>query len=91
MRHQFEKCVDKGKIIRIEIDTELVEKELQESRYDVISAQRSIDDGNYKWAIVQTYYSMFHALKVYYLMKVTGRRAMYVSNMLLKHFLLIMT
>jgi len=52
MRHQFEKCLDSGKIVRIKIDPELVEKELRESRSDINSAKRSIEEENYKWAII---------------------------------------
>lgn len=63
MKHQFEKCRDRGKIIQVTIDSQLVEKELQESRYDVNAAQKSIEEGNHKWAIVQSYYSMFHAFR----------------------------
>ncbi|UTB32427.1 MAG: HEPN domain-containing protein [Methanobacterium sp. ERen5] len=81
MRYQFEKCLDKGKIIRIEIDPELFEKELIESRNDINSARRSIEQGNFKWAIIQTYYSMFHALKGLLLSK--GYREK--SHICLKH------
>ncbi|MTK64812.1 MAG: HEPN domain-containing protein [Methanobacterium sp.] len=63
MKIRFEKCLDKGQIIRIKIDPELVEKELLESQNDIDSAKKSVKEKNYKWAIIQTYYSMFHALK----------------------------
>jgi uncharacterized protein (UPF0332 family) len=81
MKYQFEKCLDKGKIIRIEIDPELFEKELTESRNDIKSARISIEQGNFKWAIIQTYYSMFHALKGLLLSK--GYREK--SHICLKH------
>lgn len=63
MKYQFEKCKDRGKIVQMGFDAELVEKELNESRYDLESAEKSIDEGNHKWAIVQSYYSMFHAFR----------------------------
>ncbi|MEL7670223.1 HEPN domain-containing protein [Methanobacterium sp.] len=53
----------KGNIVQICIDYGLIEKELKEARYDLESAENSIKSGNYKWAIVQSYYSMFHAFR----------------------------
>ena len=53
----------KGNIVQICIDYELIEKELKEARYDLESAENSIRLENYKWAIVQSYYSMFHAFR----------------------------
>jgi uncharacterized protein (UPF0332 family) len=50
-------------IVQIGIDAELIEKEINEARYDLKSAESSISQGNYKWAIVQSYYSMFHAFR----------------------------
>lgn len=63
MKYQFERCKDRGKIVKIQIDPALVEKELDEADNDIKSAQKSLDDGNYKWTIVQSYYSMFHAFR----------------------------
>jgi hypothetical protein len=48
MKYQFEKCLDKGKIIKIKIDQELFEKELIESRNDIESARISVEQGNFK-------------------------------------------
>ncbi len=53
----------KGNIVQICIDSELIEKEIKEALYDLKSAEHSINNGNYKWAIVQSYYSMFHAFR----------------------------
>lgn len=63
MKYQFERCKDRGKLIEIDKDLELIEKELNESRYDLNSAQRSSSREDYKWTIVQCYYSMFHAFR----------------------------
>jgi len=50
-------------IVQIAIDSKLIEKELNEALYDLKSAENSINNKNYKWAIVQSYYSMFHAFR----------------------------
>lgn len=62
MGYQF-KRYKKGNIVQICIDSELIEKEIKESYYDLKSAENSIKHANYKWAIVQGYYSMFHAFR----------------------------
>ena len=62
MKYQFERY-RKGNIVQIVIDAELIEKEIKEAYYDLKSAEHSINQGNYKWAIVQSYYSMFHAFR----------------------------
>lgn len=63
MRYQFEQCLKKGKIVKIPIDSELVDKEFQEAENDLASAERSLEEGNAKWAIIQGYYAQFHALR----------------------------
>ncbi len=62
MNYNF-KRYKKGNIVQICIDCELIEKEIKEALYDLESAENSINAGNYKWAIVQSYYSMFHAFR----------------------------
>lgn len=62
MKYQIDRY-KRGNIIQIGIDSELIEKEINEARYDLKSAENSINDENYKWAIVQSYYSMFHAFR----------------------------
>lgn len=63
MKYQFERYNEKRNIVQIGIDAELIKKEIKEARYDLKSAENSINQGNYKWAIVQSYYSMFHAFR----------------------------
>ncbi|MGF7119316.1 HEPN domain-containing protein [Methanobacterium oryzae] len=62
MKYQIDRY-KKGNIVQICIDSELIEKEINEARYDLKSAENSINNENYKWAIVQSYYSMFHAFR----------------------------
>ena len=63
MRYQFEKCIDKGKIVKIEIAPDLISKEMDEARNDLDSCERSMQENNFKWAIIQAYYSMFHSFR----------------------------
>lgn len=61
MRFRFERCMEKGKIIKIWDNSDFADKELKEARDDLKSAEKSINGDNPKWAIVQSYYTMFHA------------------------------
>ena len=63
MRYQFEECIERGKIVRITPDPDLVRKELREASADLRAAERSLAEHLEKWAIIQGYYSMFHALR----------------------------
>ena len=63
MRYKFVECLDRGRIVTIAPDPLLVEKELAESAADLVSAERSLDNGDDKWATVQAYYAIFHALR----------------------------
>ena len=63
MRSRFERCVETGKIVPIQKDPALVSKEILEAENDLESAKDSLVRENFKWAIVQGYYSQFHSLR----------------------------
>ena len=63
MRYRFDECLERGKIVKIPIDQGLVLKELREAEADLAAAERSLADGQEKWAIIQGYYSLFHSLR----------------------------
>ena len=63
MRYRFEECLARGEIVAIAPDPALVEKEVREAAADLVSAERSLENGDDKWATVQAYYAIFHALR----------------------------
>lgn len=63
MKHRFEQCLERGKIVRIPVDRELVVKEIREAEQDLTAAGHSLAERNAKWAIIQGYYAQFHALR----------------------------
>ena len=63
MRSRFERCIETGKIVQIQNDPTLVSKEISEAENDLESAKDSLERENFKWAIVQGYYSQFHSLR----------------------------
>ncbi|MEK6981362.1 MAG: HEPN domain-containing protein [Candidatus Micrarchaeota archaeon] len=63
MNLDFKKCLERGALVKINFDYGLVEKEINEAEKDLKSAEKSLSDNDPKWAIIQAYYSMFHAAK----------------------------
>ncbi len=56
-------AIEKGYFIKEKIDPLLIQKELQESEYDLDKAKQALLSKDYKWTIVKCYYSMFHSAK----------------------------
>jgi uncharacterized protein (UPF0332 family) len=60
----FEGCLKKRFLIRIHSDLELSAKEFLIANEDLERSKHTKNvDNNFKWAIIQAYYSMFHAAK----------------------------
>lgn len=55
--------LQKGKLKRVTISEEMYIKEYSISEKDLESAKKSFEDGNYKWATIQAYYAVFHAVR----------------------------
>ena len=53
----------KGKLKRAAISEEMYIKEYSISKKDLESAKKSFEDENYKWATIQAYYAVFHAVR----------------------------
>ena len=63
MDSRFKRCLDEGKLVKIGVQRDLVDKEIAAAAFDLESAEKSLKEGNPKWATVQSYYSMFHTAK----------------------------
>jgi len=61
--NEFTRCLETGRIEMVAPDPEWVSKEMAEAGLDLARARRSLQEGEHKWAIIQGYYSMFHAAK----------------------------
>jgi len=59
----LEECLEKGFLERVKVDEELVKKEFAEAEYDLERAGLDLKSGDVKWAIVKSYYSVFHAAR----------------------------
>jgi uncharacterized protein (UPF0332 family) len=61
--NDFERCIKERRLIKIKLSNEMIQKEVESAEYDLERARNSLDEGDFKWAAVQSYYSMFHAAK----------------------------
>jgi len=66
---EFERCIKERRIIKIKPSNEMIQKELDSAEYDLERAINSLEEEDFKWAAVQSYYSMFHAAKALVLKK----------------------
>ena len=60
---EIEKCIERGKIVKLEDAKTLIPKELEIALEDLTSSKNSFLNNNYKWSTVQSYYSMFHTAR----------------------------
>lgn len=58
-----ERCLREGFLQRVKVERDLVEKEFREARYDLNKAEHALEEGDFKWSIVKSYYSIFHAAR----------------------------
>lgn len=59
----FDSCLSAKKLIKIEIEPELIQSEMREAEKDLASAKKDYQIKDWKWATTKAYYSMFHAAK----------------------------
>ena len=60
---EFERCLDKRRLVKMPEAGYLVTKELKVAHDDLAEAQGGYQRGGYKWSIVQAYYAMLHAAR----------------------------
>ena len=63
MSHAFDECLQRGKITKFSPGPRLAAKELRAAKMDLETALKSVSERNYKWGIIQSYYSMFHSAR----------------------------
>lgn len=63
MSFKFKQLLGERKLTKIKSDRKLVLKEMKGAESDLETARKSIQDGNFKWATIQGYYSIFHAAR----------------------------
>ena len=59
----IEELVKKNRLIKNNYSTEMYQKEFRVGERDIETAQKSFLDGDFKWAVIQAYYAIFHAAR----------------------------
>jgi uncharacterized protein (UPF0332 family) len=60
---QLRRLLEERKLQRIQPKHDIITKEIASAGYDLGKSRNSFEEADYKWAIVQAYYSMFHAAR----------------------------
>jgi len=60
---RIRRLLEERRLVRTRISRNRVIKEMDGARYDLERAQKSLSDGDFKWATVQAYYAMFHSAR----------------------------
>lgn len=63
MTREHDECIKKGKIKPFSRGVTLAPKELETAKADLETAGKTYKEGDYKWATIQIYYSMFHSAR----------------------------
>jgi uncharacterized protein (UPF0332 family) len=71
MSLEYDGCLKRGKIKPFSRGKTLAPKEIEAAKSDLERATKTYEEGDYKWATVQLYYSMFHS----------ARALLYVRNL----------
>lgn len=60
---EYDDCMKRGKIKPFSRGLALAPKEIETAESDFQRAKKTYAEGDYKWATIQTYYSMFHSAR----------------------------
>lgn len=63
MTIEYDDCMRRGKIKPYSRGPTLAPKEVEAAESDLTRARKTYDENDYKWATIQTYYSMFHSAR----------------------------
>lgn len=93
MNPEFEQCLKRNKIREFPRGKALMTKTLGIAQHDLERAEKTFNDKDYKWATIQSYYSMFHSARALLFAKnyrehshyclIVAMRALYVETRLL--------
>ena len=63
MTLEHDECIKRSKIKPFSRGVTLAPKEIDTARADLETARKTYKEGDYKWATIQIYYSMFHSAR----------------------------
>jgi len=63
MTVEYDDCIKRGKIKPFSRGPALAAKEIEAAESDLSRARKTYGEADFKWATIQTYYSMFHSAR----------------------------
>ncbi len=60
---ELEKCLERRQLVRQEPDGGIISAEIKSNEYDLERSRKSLEQGDFKWCIIQAYYCIFHSAK----------------------------
>lgn len=60
---ELARLLNERKIMKAQISEDMVLKEIETAQTDLQDAQDSLQNNKFKWATIQSYYSMFHSVR----------------------------
>ena len=88
MSGEFDRCLERTKIVAFQKGPSLVSKELNSATEDLLSSKDSFERENFKWATIQAYYSMFHTARALIYKKKYREKSHYCLVVALEHLYL---
>jgi uncharacterized protein (UPF0332 family) len=84
MNEAFKECIKNRKIIPFPRATSFVKKELSAAKDDLVEAMDRLNNGKYKYATINSYYSTFHAARALLYSKGYRERSHYCLSVALE-------
>jgi uncharacterized protein (UPF0332 family) len=85
---QFRRLLEERKLQKIQPKNDIINKEIASAEYDLRKSKNSRENEDYKWTIVQAYYSMFHAARALIYSKGYREKSHRACSVALKEFFL---
>lgn len=60
---RFQRLVAERRLVKARISADMVRREVEAAESDLRDAHDSLEQGGFKWATIQGYYSMFHGAR----------------------------
>jgi uncharacterized protein (UPF0332 family) len=85
MGERFKQCIKERGLQEGKVERDIIEKEIGEAERDLDRAENSASEGDFKWATIQAYYSMFHTAKALVLSRGYREKSHLCLSVALRH------
>ena len=81
---KIQRLLSERKLMKADISSDMIQKEIRAANSDLTDSKDSLDQGKFKWATIQSYYSMFHAARAMLYSKVYREKSHYALLIAIK-------